>query len=113
AGQGGGLWGVTGAGGFGGRERELSCLEGALGGEARLVLVGGDAGVGKTGFGGGGMRRAAAGGGAVPETQPARRLRMVWATAGIGVCVAANGGAGGHLWHADRAATGPWVACPA
>jgi hypothetical protein len=51
--------------------------------------------------------------GAVPETQPARRLRMVWATAGIGVCVAADGGAGGHLWHADRAATGCGVACPA
>src|SRR6266516_5031059 len=31
--------------------------------------------------------------GAVPEAQPARRLRVVWATAGMGVCMAANGGA--------------------
>ena len=48
--------------GFVGRERELSRLAGALGGEARLVLVVGDAGVGKTRFAGEGMRRAAAGG---------------------------------------------------
>ena len=48
--------------GFVGRERELSRLEGALGGDARLVLVVGDAGVGKTRFAGEGMRRAAAGG---------------------------------------------------
>jgi len=31
--------------------------------------------------------------GAVPEAQPATRLPIVWATAGIGVCMAANGGA--------------------
>ncbi len=31
--------------------------------------------------------------GAVPEAQAARRLPMVWAMAGIGVCMAADGGA--------------------
>ena len=36
--------------GFVGREGELSALLGALGGDARLVLVVGDAGVGKTRF---------------------------------------------------------------
>ena len=45
-----------------GRERELSRLLGALGGDARLVLVVGDAGVGKTRFAGEGMARAAAAG---------------------------------------------------
>lgn len=45
---------------FVGREYELSCLMGALGGGARLVLVVGDAGVGKTRFVGEGMARAAA-----------------------------------------------------
>ena len=48
--------------GFVGRERELSRLEGALAGDARLVLVVGDAGIGKTRFAGEGMRRAAAAG---------------------------------------------------
>jgi DNA-binding CsgD family transcriptional regulator/tetratricopeptide (TPR) repeat protein len=48
--------------GFVGRERELSRLEGALSGDARLVLVVGDAGIGKTRFAVEGMRRAAAGG---------------------------------------------------
>jgi DNA-binding CsgD family transcriptional regulator len=47
---------------FVGREGELSRLVGALGGEARLVLVTGDAGVGKTRFAGEGMTRATAGG---------------------------------------------------
>src|SRR5215831_10957061 len=46
--------------GFVGRERELSRLRVALGGDTRLVLVVGDAGVGKTRFVGEGMRRAAA-----------------------------------------------------
>jgi DNA-binding CsgD family transcriptional regulator/tetratricopeptide (TPR) repeat protein len=46
--------------GFVGRERELSRLEGALAGDPRLVLVVGDAGIGKTRFAGEGMRRAAA-----------------------------------------------------
>ena len=53
---------MAGSVGFVGRERELSRLAGALGGDARLVLVVGDAGVGKTRFVGEGMRRAAAGG---------------------------------------------------
>jgi DNA-binding CsgD family transcriptional regulator len=48
--------------GFVGREGELSRLVGALGGDARLVLVVGDAGVGKTRFVGEGMHRAAAAG---------------------------------------------------
>ena len=53
---------MAGSVGFVGRERELARLEGALGGDARLILVVGDAGVGKTRFAGEGMRRAAAGG---------------------------------------------------
>src|SRR6516165_7409731 len=48
--------------GFVGREGELSRLLGALGGDARLVLVGGDAGVGKTRFVAEGMARAVAAG---------------------------------------------------
>jgi len=48
--------------GFVGRDRELSRLRVALGGGTRLLLVVGDAGVGKTRFAGEGMRRAAAGG---------------------------------------------------
>ena len=48
--------------GFVGRERELSRLRAALGGDVRLVLVVGDAGVGKTRFAGEGMRLASAGG---------------------------------------------------
>ena len=53
---------VPGLVGFVGRERELSRLARALGGDARLVLVVGDAGVGKTRFAQEGMRRAVAGG---------------------------------------------------
>jgi ATP/maltotriose-dependent transcriptional regulator MalT len=48
--------------GFIGREGELSRLLGALGGDARLVLVVGDAGAGKTRFLAEGMERAAAAG---------------------------------------------------
>jgi DNA-binding CsgD family transcriptional regulator/tetratricopeptide (TPR) repeat protein len=48
--------------GFVGRERELSQLLGALDGDARLVLVVGDAGVGKTRFVEEGTDRAAAAG---------------------------------------------------
>ena len=48
--------------GFVGREGEVSRLLGALGGDARLVLVVGDAGVGKTRFASEGMARAAAAG---------------------------------------------------
>ena len=55
-------WGDGRPVGFVGRERELSRLDGALSGDARLVLVVGDAGIGKTRFAGEGMRRAAAGG---------------------------------------------------
>jgi predicted ATPase len=53
---------MAGVAGFVGRERELSRLRAALGGDTRMVLVVGDAGVGKTRFTGEGMRRAAAGG---------------------------------------------------
>ena len=53
---------MTGSVGFVGRERELSSLRGALGGDTRLLLVAGDAGVGKTRLVGEGMRRAAADG---------------------------------------------------
>jgi hypothetical protein len=49
------------------------------------------------------------GGGAAGQ----RGLQAVWATAGIGVCMAADGGAGGHLRHADRAATGLRAGGPA
>src|SRR6516164_9540464 len=48
----------AGPAGFVGREDELSRLLGALGGDARLVLVVGDAGAGKTRFVGEGMARA-------------------------------------------------------
>jgi DNA-binding CsgD family transcriptional regulator len=47
---------------FVGRERELARLMGALGGDARLVLIVGDAGVGKTRFAEEGMTRATAAG---------------------------------------------------
>src|SRR5215471_3616933 len=53
---------MAGAAAFVGREGELSRLLAALAGEARLVLVVGDAGVGKSRFIGEGMARAAAAG---------------------------------------------------
>jgi DNA-binding CsgD family transcriptional regulator len=53
---------VAGPVAFVGREGELSRLVGALSGDARMVLVVGDAGVGKTRFAGEGMARAAAAG---------------------------------------------------
>src|SRR5215467_2702164 len=53
---------MAGPAAFVGREDELSCLLEAIGGGARLVLVVGDAGVGKTRFAGEAMARAAAGG---------------------------------------------------
>ena len=66
-GQGG--WGLTARlsagrrpGVFVGREGQLARLAGALAGEARLVLVVGDAGVGKTRFVAEALRAAAAGG---------------------------------------------------
>ena len=49
-------------GGFVGREGELSRLRSALAGRARLVLVIGDAGIGKTRFVAEGLRRASANG---------------------------------------------------
>jgi DNA-binding CsgD family transcriptional regulator len=48
--------------GFVGREGELSRLREALEGDARVLLVVGDAGVGKTQFAGEGLRRAGGGG---------------------------------------------------
>jgi hypothetical protein len=61
---GAGWWagGVAGLARFVGRERELSRLRTALGAGTRLLLVVGDAGVGKTRFAGVGVRRAAADG---------------------------------------------------
>jgi DNA-binding CsgD family transcriptional regulator/tetratricopeptide (TPR) repeat protein len=53
---------MAGPAAFVGRERELSCLLEVLGGDARLVLIVGDAGVGKTRFAEEGMARAAAAG---------------------------------------------------
>ena len=53
---------MAGTGVFVGREGELSRLRSALGERARLVLVVGDAGIGKTRFVGEGLARAAAGG---------------------------------------------------
>src|SRR5215471_9233853 len=53
---------MAGPAGFVGREGELSRLLGALGGDARLVLVVGDAGVGKTRFVAEAMDRASAAG---------------------------------------------------
>jgi DNA-binding CsgD family transcriptional regulator len=51
---------MAGSAGFVGRARELSCLRAALGGDVRLLLVAGDAGVGKTRFAREAMRLAAA-----------------------------------------------------
>jgi DNA-binding CsgD family transcriptional regulator len=53
---------MAGAGVFVGREGELSRLQAALGERARLVLVVGDAGIGKTRFVAEGLARACAGG---------------------------------------------------
>ena len=53
---------TSGPEGFVGRENELSRLLAALGGDARLVLAVGDAGVGKTRFAAEGMESAAAAG---------------------------------------------------
>jgi DNA-binding CsgD family transcriptional regulator/tetratricopeptide (TPR) repeat protein len=66
---------MAGTGAFVGREGELSRLESALAERARLVLVVGDAGIGKTRFVAEGLRRAAAvgmvavGGGCLPLTE--------------------------------------------
>jgi predicted ATPase len=53
---------MAGTGVFVGREGELSRLQSALGERVRLVLVVGDAGIGKTRFVGEGLRRATAAG---------------------------------------------------
>jgi ATP/maltotriose-dependent transcriptional regulator MalT len=53
---------MAGLAGFVGRERELAFLRAALAGDTRMVLVVGDAGVGKTRFAEEGIRWAAAGG---------------------------------------------------
>ena len=53
---------VGGSAAFVGRDRELSRLRTVVGGDARLLLVMGDAGVGKTRLVTEGMRRAAADG---------------------------------------------------
>jgi predicted ATPase len=53
---------VAGSVGFVGREGELSRLRETLGGDTRMLLVVGDAGVGKTRFAAEGLRRAAGGG---------------------------------------------------
>jgi DNA-binding CsgD family transcriptional regulator len=53
---------VAGSVAFVGRDRELSRLQAALGGDARLLLVMGDAGVGKTRLVAEGLRRATADG---------------------------------------------------
>jgi hypothetical protein len=50
--------GVSGSGVFVGREAELSCLRASLYGGARLLLVVGDAGIGKTRFVAEGLRDA-------------------------------------------------------
>jgi hypothetical protein len=75
--------------GFVGRERELSSLRGALGGDTRLLLVAGDAGVGKTRLVGEGMRRAAADG----------MVSVLGAAAGRGAAAAAAGGGGTEAGH--------------
>jgi predicted ATPase len=53
---------MAGWGAFVGRERELARLQSALAERARLVLVVGDAGIGKTRFVAEGLARACAGG---------------------------------------------------
>jgi predicted ATPase len=63
---------MVGTGAFVGRERELARLHSALAGGTRLVLVVGDAGIGKTRFVAEGLRRVSAdgmvavGGGCLP-----------------------------------------------
>jgi len=72
---------VTGSSAFVGRARELSGLWSALAGDTRLLLVVGDAGVGKTRFVSEGLRlppeglRRPPGGAPVPIWGPACRWR--------------------------------------
>ena len=81
---------------FVGRKGELSCLRGALGGDTRLLLVVGDAGVGKTRFVTEGLRRAAGSGvvgvwgGCLPLAEKLPLLPVVGA---LGELAAVDGGA--------------------
>lgn len=87
-----GWWACCMAGwaGFVGRNRELPRLRGALVGDTRLLLVVGDAGVGKTRFAGEGMRRAAAQGtvllwaGCLPLAEKLPLLPVVEAVGALG-----------------------------
>ena len=80
---------------FVGREGELSRLLAAVGGDVRLVLVVGDAGVGKTRFVGEGMARAAAAGAVIVrgECLPlAEALPLLPVAAGLGELARVDGG---------------------
>jgi hypothetical protein len=87
---------MAGWGAFVGRERELSRLQSALGERARLVLVVGDAGIGKTRLVNEGLRRAAAtgmltiGGGCLPL---AEKLPLLPVADAIGELTRLGGGA--------------------
>jgi DNA-binding CsgD family transcriptional regulator/tetratricopeptide (TPR) repeat protein len=95
--------------GFVGRERELSQLLGALSGDVRLVLVVGDAGVGKTRFVEEGTDRAAAAGmvmvrgeclplaGTLPLLPVAQALRELGELEGGGVLEEALAAAPGYV----------------
>lgn len=81
---------------FVGREGELSRLLAALAGDARLVLVVGDAGVGKTRLAGEGMARAAAVGAVMVrgECLPlAQTLPLLPVAAALGELARVDGGA--------------------
>jgi hypothetical protein len=94
---------------FVGREDELSRLLAAVGGDARLVLVVGDAGVGKTRFVGEGMARAAAAGAVMVrgECLPlAEALPLLPVAAALGELARMDGGG---LVDAGLAATPAFV----
>ncbi len=94
---------------FVGRERELARLRAALGGESGLILVTGDAGVGKTRFMAEAIARAAAGGlvTAWGECLPlADELPLLPVTAALTDLARAEGGA---LLEAALAAAAGWV----
>ena len=80
---------MAGTGAFVGREGELSRLQSALAERARLVLVVGDAGIGKTRFVAEGLRRAAAsgmiavGGGCLPLAEKLPLLPVADALDGL------------------------------
>jgi DNA-binding CsgD family transcriptional regulator/tetratricopeptide (TPR) repeat protein len=94
---------------FVGREGELSRLVGVLGGDARLVLVTGDAGVGKTRLVGEGMARAAAGGMVIArgECLPvAGTLPLLPVASALGELAGLDGG---RLWEAALGAAPGFV----